>query len=90
MTLKTGLEERVKGLALEKADIIFVKEPHLFTRLANCKFEVDRKISLIMVNDFGDITSLNEDEMKKHGWVKEKLPEPLDLDVVAEVLDEAT
>jgi hypothetical protein len=48
MTLKSGLEDRVRGLALENAHIIMVKEPHLAHYLASMKLpDLGRKIGVL-------------------------------------------
>lgn len=71
--INEDLRERVKGLALEGVDIIFVKDRYLFDRLSKLKVPgIEKAISLFRVNDFDDLKALNEKEMNELGWVRKQ------------------
>lgn len=73
MTLKQGLEDRVRGLALENVDMIFVKERHLFERLSAINVPgVTKKITLMLVTDLNDLKALSHVDMRALGWVREE------------------
>lgn len=75
MSLKQGMEDRIKGLALEGVDIIFVHEKLLFERLSRMKIPgINKQIQMVLINDFKDFKALSLRDMKKLGWIrKEKL-----------------
>jgi hypothetical protein len=71
MTLKSGLEDRVRGLALENAHIIMVKEPHLAHYLASMKLpDLGRKIGVLVVESFENVATLDEKMLNSYGWFK--------------------
>jgi len=73
MSLKTGLEERIKGLALADVDIILVKERHLYERLKTLKVPgVKRQIQMVLVNNLDDMKALSHVDMRSLGWVREE------------------
>ena len=75
LTLKQGIEDRMRGLALAGVDIIFVKERHLFDRLRsmNLKLPKDAKpIHLCFCNDLDDLKALSHQDMRALGWVREE------------------
>lgn len=75
MSLKDGLENRLKGLALEGVDIIFVKERHLFERLSKMPLPLpkgSKPISLCLVNDLNDLKALSHQDMRALGWVRQE------------------
>lgn len=73
MSLKDGLEDRIKGLALEGVDIIFIKEPHLYDRMKRINVSnVTKPIQVIMVREFDDLKALSHVDMRALGWVRAK------------------
>lgn len=73
MSLKDGLETRLKGLVLEGVDIIFVKERHLLDRLMKMSLPKGTKpIQLCLVENLDDIQALSHQDMRKLGWVRQE------------------
>jgi len=65
------LEEIVRVIALSKADAIVVKDFDLVHALVNLRTRgLGRQIPIIHVNDFDDIKTLDESQMKELGWVR--------------------
>lgn len=71
--INEDLRERVKGLALEGVDIIFVKDAFLQHRLSRVIVPgISKNITIMLLPDFEDFKALNEQEMKELGWVREE------------------
>ena len=69
--MKADLTERVKGLCAGGADMILVKEPYLAQKLTGLKFDgIDRKVYIVVVEDFDDIKTMSEQTMLEAGWVR--------------------
>lgn len=72
MSLTKDLEKRVMGLAVnDDVDIILVKERHLADRLANLRLPLKKKIGVLVVGDFNDLSTLSEKQVNKLGWIRE-------------------
>ena len=71
MSLKAGLEERIKGLVLEDVDIIFVTERHLYDRLSKMPFpNLKKEVRVMFVERFDNLKALSIRDMRKLGWVR--------------------
>lgn len=73
LSLKQGIEDRIRGLALSGVDIIFVKERHLFDRLSRMPLALpkgSKPINLCFCNDLDDLKALSHQDMRALGWVR--------------------
>lgn len=71
------LQKHIQKLTLREGDVILIKESSPTARREVIQGIVDalgkvgkRNIILVVVDDFDDLSILNEQEMAKHGWYR--------------------